>query len=65
MKNKTFKTPKKFDFVMSANMPVRFGKTSKMVNHLLQNCDRVVIMNPPYQSALVQKIGRLTRSNDR
>ena len=31
----------------------------------LQNCDRVVIMNPPYQSALVQKIGRLTRSNDR
>ena len=24
----------------------------------LQNCDRVVIMNPPYQSALVQKIGR-------
>ena len=31
----------------------------------LQNCVRVVIMNPPYQSALVQKIGRLTRSNDR
>ena len=24
----------------------------------LQNCDRVVIMNPPYQSALMQKIGR-------
>ena len=35
----------------------------------LQNCDRVVFMNPPYaeacQDALVQKIGRLTRSNDR
>ena len=57
-KNKTFKFPKKFDCVMSANMPVRFGKTSKMVNHLLQSCDRVVIMNPPYQSALVQKIFR-------
>lgn len=61
-KNKTFKTPKKFNFVVSASMPVRFGKTSKMVNHLLQNCDRVVFMNPPYaeacQDALVQKIGR-------
>ena len=62
MKKMTFKTPKKFDFVMSASMPVRFGKTSKMVNRLLQSCDRVVIMNPPYaeacQDALVQKIGR-------
>ena len=58
MKKMTFKTAKKFDVVMSANMPVRFGKTSTMVNKLLQNCDRVVIMNPPYQSALVQKICR-------
>lgn len=31
----------------------------------LQNCVRVVIMNQPYQSALVQKFARLTRSNDR
>ena len=58
MKNMTFETAKKFDIVMSAQMPVRFGKTSRMLNNLLQNCDRVVIMNPPYQSALVQKIGR-------
>ena len=62
MKNKTFKTPKKFDFVMSANMPVRFGKTSKMVNHLLQSCDSAVIFEPATGlSSLYQKIGRLTR----
>ena len=59
MKNKTFKTPKKFDIVMSANMPVRFGKTSTMVNKLLQNCDRVVIYETnPSLSTLCQKIGR-------
>lgn len=61
MKNKTFKTPKKFDFVMSANMPVRFGKTSKMVNHLLQSYDRVVFFEPATSlSCLYQKIGRIT-----
>ena len=62
MKKMTFETAKNFDCVMSANMPVRFGKTSKMINHLLQNCDRVVFMNPPYaeacQDALVQIICR-------
>ena len=59
MKNKTIKAPKKFDFVMSANMPVRFGKTSTMVNNLLQNCDRVVIYETdPSLSTLCQKIGR-------
>ena len=61
MKNKTFKTPKKFDFVMSANMPVRFGKTSKMVNHLLQNCDNVYLCDPATGlSCHYQKIGRIT-----
>lgn len=65
MKNKSFKTPKKFDIVMSAQMPVRFGKTSRMLNNLLQNCDschnsRIVtvqsfmILHP----ADYQKIGR-------
>ena len=59
MKKNTFKTPKKFDFVMSANMPVRFGKTSKMVNHLLQNCDSAVFFEPATGlSCLYQKIGR-------
>lgn len=59
MKNMTFKTAKKFGFVMSANMPVRFGKTSKMVNHLLQSCDRVVFFEPATSlSCVYQKIGR-------
>ena len=59
MKNKTFKTPKKFDIAISASMPVRFGKTSTMVNHLLQNCDRVVFYDPADSlSCLYQKIGR-------
>ena len=58
MKKMTFETAKKFGVVMSANMPVRFGKTSKMVNHLLQNCDKVVFLNQPYQSALVQTLAR-------
>ena len=59
MKKMTFKTPKKFDFVMSANMPVRFGKKPKMVNHLLQNCDSAVIFEPATGlSCLYQKIGR-------
>ena len=58
-KNKTFKFPKKFDCVISANMPVRFGKTSKMVNHLLQNCDSAVFFEPATGlSCLYQKIGR-------
>lgn len=62
MKNKTFKTPKKFDFVMSANMPVRFGKTSRMLNSLLQNCDTAVFYDPRSSfDSLCQKIGRLTR----
>lgn len=59
MKNKTFKTPKKFDFVMSANMLPRSGKTAKMVNHLLQNCDTAVFCDPATSlSCLYQKIGR-------
>ena len=59
MKNKTFKTPKKFDIAISASMPVRFGKTSTMVNHLLQNCDRVVIYDPADSlSCFYQKIRR-------
>ena len=60
-KNKTFKAPKKFDCVMSANMPVRFGKTSTMVNKLLQNCDTAVFYDPaPGLSCLYQKIGRMS-----
>ena len=60
MKNKTFKTPKKFDIVMSA-MPVRFGKTSTMVNRLLQNCDTAIFCDPASSlSCLYQKIGRIT-----
>ena len=59
MKNKTFKFPKKFDFVMSAQMPVRFGKTSRMLNKLLQNCDTAVFCDPAASlSCLYQKIGR-------
>ena len=59
MKKMTFETAKKFDFVVSANMPVRFGKTSKMVNHLLQNCDSAVFFEPATGlSCLYQKIGR-------
>ena len=59
MKKNTFKIPKKFDCVMSANMPVRFGKTSTMVNHLLQNCDSAVFFEPATGlSCLYQKIGR-------
>ena len=61
MKNKTFKTPKKFDVVVSASMPVRFGKTSTMVNHLLQSCDRAVFFEPATSlSSLCQKIARIT-----
>ena len=56
-KNKTFKFPKKFDIVMSAQMPVRFGKTSRMLNNLLQNCDSAVFCDPA-SSRLYQKIGR-------
>ena len=48
MKNKSFKTPKKFDFAISASMPARSGKSFRMLNSLLQNCDTVVFMNPPY-----------------
>lgn len=59
MKNKSFKTPKKFDFVISANMPVRSGKTSRMLNNLLQNCDSAVFYDPATSlSCLYQKIGR-------
>ena len=59
MKKMTFETAKKFNFVVSANMPVRFGKTSKMVNHLLQNCDSAVFFEPATGlSCLYQKIGR-------
>ena len=62
MKNMTFETAKKFDFVMSASMPVRFGKTSRMFNSLLQNCDTAVFYDPADGlSSLYQKIGRLTR----
>ena len=61
MKKMTFETAKKFNFVVSANMPVRFGKTSKMVNHLLQSCDRAVFFEPATGlSCLYQKIGRIT-----
>ena len=62
MKKMTFKTPKKFDVAISASMPVRFGKTSTMVNKLLQNCDTVVICDSA--SRLYQKIGRMCL-NDR
>ena len=59
MKKMTFKTPKKFDFVMSASMPVRFGKTSRMLNSLLQNCHTAVFYDPADGlSCLCQKIGR-------
>lgn len=62
MKNMTFKTAKKFDVVVSASMPVRFGKTSRMLNCLLQNCDTAVFYDPADGlSSLYQKIGRLTR----
>ena len=59
-KNMTFETAKKFDVVMSANMLPHKMTMVELINSCasLQNCDRVVIMNPPYQSALVQKIGR-------
>ena len=61
MKNKTFKTPKKFDIAISASMPVRFGKTSTMVNKLLQNCDTAVFFEPATSlSCLYQKIGRMS-----
>ena len=61
MKKMTFKTPKKFDVVVSASMPVRFGKTSTMVNKLLQNCDTVVFCDPATSlSCLYQKIGRMS-----
>ena len=64
MKNKTFKTPKKLDIVMSANMLPHKMTMMELINSCasLQNCDRVVFMNPHYaeacQDALVQKIGR-------
>ena len=57
MKNMTFETAKKFDVVVSAQMPVRFGKTSRMLNNLLQNCDSAVFYDPA-SSRLYQKIGR-------
>ena len=58
----TFETAKKLGIVISASMPVRFGKTSKMVNHLLQNCDTAVFYDPTSSfDSLCQKIGRLTR----
>lgn len=61
MKNMTFETAKKFDVVVSANMPVLTGKTSKMVNHLLQSCDTAVFYDPATSlSCLYQKIGRIT-----
>ena len=57
MKKMTFKFPKKFDCVMSANMPVRSGKT--FINKLLQNCDTAVFYDPTTSlSCLYQKIGR-------
>lgn len=59
MKNKSFKTPKKFDFVVSANMPARSGKSFRMLNNLLQNCDSAVFFEPATGlSSLYQKIGR-------
>ena len=62
MKNKTFKAPKKFDIVMSSSMPARSGKTSRMLNNLLQNCDTVVFCDPVTSlSCLYQKIGRVMR----
>ena len=60
MKKMTFETAKKFNVVMSANMLPHKMTMVELINSCasLQNCDRVVIMNPPYQSALVQKIAR-------
>lgn len=64
MKNMTFETAKKFDFVVSASMLPHKMTMVELINSCasLQNCDRVVFMNPPYaeacQDALVQKIGR-------
>lgn len=64
MKNMTFETAKKFDIVMSANMLPHKMTMVELINSCasLQNCDRVVFMNPPYaeacQDSLVQKIGR-------
>ena len=65
-KNMTFETAKKFDVVMSANMLPHKMTMVELINSCasLQNCHKVVFLNQPYQSALVQKIGRLTRSND-
>lgn len=63
-KNKTFKAPKKFDCVMSADMLPHKMTMVELINSCasLQNCDRVVFINPPYaeacHGALVQKIGR-------
>ena len=55
----TFKTAKKLGIVMSASMPVRFGKTSRMFNSLLQNCNTAVFYDPADSlSSLCQKIGR-------
>lgn len=60
MKNKTFKTPKKFDIAF-ASMPVRSGKTFTMLNNLLQNCDTAVFYDPATSlSCLYQKIGRMS-----
>lgn len=49
MKNKSFKTPKKFDIVMSAGMLPHKMTMLELINYhaSLQNCDRVVFMNPP------------------
>ena len=59
MKNKSFKTPKKFDFAISASMPARSGKSFRMLKSLLQNCDTVVFYDPATSfSSLCQKIGR-------
>ena len=63
-KKNTFKTPKKFNVVMSANMLPHKMTMVELINSCasLQNCDRVVFMNSPYaeacQDALVQKIFR-------
>ena len=50
MKNKSFKTPKKFDVVVSASMLPHKMTMMEFINSCasLQNCDRVVYMNPPY-----------------
>ena len=62
MKNMTFETAKKFGLVMGVSMPVRSGKTSTMLNNLLQNCDTAVFYDPAISlSCLYQKIGRITR----